>query len=255
VIAGTNERGTTRLRNGPMAGVSVLLAPASILAKQVQADAAGNCRYQVSVQRQEGRVLSARVCDVGDLVNWLRVTPGAEVSTQAPDGGLLDGFTVTILVQYRPLQPDVLRPLLTETVYPLAMGGPVAFVRSRTIFHEFTAYPRWVMPAGWRTLDPTEPVPPVLRRLGLPEPEFQPSPSTGGTGQATESTGSPASLSTVAAGQPTESTKPKPDLITLAFLLIVLATAALLVRRGVARSRKDAQERDAMETRVGPGDV
>ena len=89
----------------------------------------------------------------------------------------------------------------------------------------------------------------------MPPPEFQPSPSTGGTGRATESARSPASLSTVAAGPATEPTKPKPNLITLAFLLIVLTTAALLVRRGVARSRKDAQERDATETRVGPGDV
>ena len=89
----------------------------------------------------------------------------------------------------------------------------------------------------------------------MPQPELQPSTSTGGTGQTTEPTRTnPASLST-ATGPATEPNRPTPDLVTLAFLLIALATAATLARRSVARSRKDAQERDATETRVGPGDV
>jgi hypothetical protein len=227
---------------------SITLASILALSTLPHADAKSGCPYDILVNRQEGRGLNARVCAYGAVVNWLRVTPGADVSSQAPQGELRDGFTVTIYSVSG-------RPLVSERVYPLADGGPVAFVPSRTVFRAVTAYPRWVIPAGWRTLDASERVPPVLKRLGMPQPEFHPSPSTGGTGQATESTGSSASLSTVAAGPATEPSRPKPDLITLAFLLIVLATAALLVRRGVARSRKDAQERDATETRVGPGDV
>ena len=220
-------------------------------------DAGGGCPlYKILLSREGsgGGDSFGLICHVGGVVGWLAVYSGAKVSSEPPQGELHESLTVTILLQH-PLHTLGFRPILTETVYPLADGGPVALVRSRTIFHEFGPYPRWVVPAGWRTLDPTEPMPPVLEVLGMPQPAFQPSPSTGGTGQATESTGSPASLSTVAAGPATESTKPKPDLITLAFLLIVLATAALLVRRGVARSRKDAQERDAKETGVGPGDV
>jgi hypothetical protein len=221
-------------------------------------DAGGGCPLIKILVSREGNAEEDSVgliCRrVGDIVGWLGVTPGVAVSNQPPQGELHESFTVTILLQH-PLHTLVFRPILTETVYPLADGGPVALVRSRTIFHEFDPYPRWVVPAGWRTLNPTERLPAVLEVLGMPQPEFQPSPSTGETGQATESTESPASLSTVAAGPATEPRKPKPDLITLAFLLIVLATAALLVRRGVARSRKDAQERDATETRVGPGDV
>jgi hypothetical protein len=90
----------------------------------------------------------------------------------------------------------------------------------------------------------------------MPQPELQPSPSTAGTGQAAESPQpTPASLSTGGTGPATEPSKPTPDLITLAFLLIALATAASLARRSVSRSRKDAQEREATETRVGPSDV
>jgi hypothetical protein len=219
-------------------------------------DAGRRCPLiEILVSRERsGGGSNALICRVGDIVGWLGVTPGVAVSNQPPQGELHESFTVTILLQH-PLHTLRFRPILTETVYPLADGAPVAFVRSRTIFHEFGPYPRWVVPAGWRTLDPTERLPAVLDVLGMPQPEFQPSPSTGGTGQATESTGSPASVSTVAAGPATEPTEPKPDLITLAFLLIVLATAALLVRRGVARSRKDAQGRDATEIRAGHGDV
>jgi hypothetical protein len=211
--------------------------------------------YKILVSREGsgGGDSFGLICHVGGVVGWLGVYSGAKVSSQPPQAALHESFMVTILLQH-PLHTLGFRPILTETVYPLADGGPVGLVRSRTIFHEFGPYPRWVIPPGWRTLGP-ERIPTVLEVLGMPQPKFQPSPSAGGTGQATESTRSSASLSTVAAGPAMEPTKPKPDLITLAFLLIVLATAALLVRRGVARSRKDAQERDATETRVGPGDV
>jgi hypothetical protein len=241
-----------------LGGALATIALASIIALSTvnHADAGGGCPLiKILVSREgSGGGRASVVCHVGGVVGWLGVTPGVAVSSQPPQGDLHESFTVTIFL-YHPLHSEGSRPILTETVYPLAVGGPVAFVRSRTIYHEFGLYPRWVVSAGWRTLDPAERMPPVLEVLGMPQPELQPSPSTGGTGQATESTGSPTSLSTVAAGQATESTKPKPDLITLAFLLIVLATAALLMRRSVARSRKDAQERDATETRVGPGDV
>ena len=235
---------------------SITLASIITLSTLNHANAGGGCPLiEILVSREgSGGGRAGLVCHVGDVVGWLGVTPRVAVSSQPPQGDLHESFTITIFLQH-PLHSEGFRPILTETVYPLADGGLVALVRSRTIYHEFGPYPRWVVSAGWRTLDETEPMPPLLEVLGMPQPELQPSPSTGGTGQATESTGSPASLSTIAAGPATEPTKPKPDLITLAFLLIVLATAALLVRRGVARSRKDAQERDATETRVGPGDV
>lgn len=234
------------MRRLDWACASVTLALVIVLSTATHAGAGGGCPYEILVTRQEGRVLSARVCDVGAVVNWLRVTPGAEVSSQAPGGDLRDGFTVTILVQYRPLQPDVLRPLLTERVYPLAEGGPVAFVPLRTIFHEVTAYPRWVVPAGWRTLDASEPVPPVLKRLGMSQPKLGPS-SNGGSSRT-----SPPPLSSVTGSEPR---RPTPDLITLAFVLIALATTAALGRRGTARKRKGPQERDATESQVGPRDV
>jgi hypothetical protein len=234
---------------------SIMLASIIALSTLNHANAGGGCPlFEILVSREgSGGGRASFVCHVGSVVGWLGVTPGVAVSSQPPQGPLHESFTITIFLQH-PLHSEGFRPILTETVYPLADGGPVAFVRSRTIFHEFGPYPRWVVSAGWRTLDPTERMPPVLEILGMPQPELQPSVSTGGTGQATESTGSSASLSTVATGPATEPTRPKPDLITLAFLLIVLATAALLVRRGLARSRKDAQERDATESRI-PRDV
>src|SRR5437867_2049345 len=73
------------------------------------------------------------VCHVGGVVGWLQVYSGAEVSSQPPQGQLHESFTITILLQH-PLHSEGFRPILTETVYPLADGGPVALVRSRTIF-------------------------------------------------------------------------------------------------------------------------
>ena len=73
--------------------------------------------------------------------------PSWKMSSQPPQGELHESYTVTIFLQH-PLHSEGFRPILTETVYPLADGGPVALVRSRTIFHEFGPYPRWVVPAG-----------------------------------------------------------------------------------------------------------
>jgi hypothetical protein len=226
---------------------SITLASIVALSTGNHADAGGGCPYYEILVARQGQpgVPGALVCHVGAVVGWLGATPGAAVSSQPPQGNLLDGYTVSILLQ-QPLHTEGFRPLFTETVYPLAVGGPVAFVRSRTIFQGFTAYPRWVIPAGWRTLNPTEPVPPVLKALGMPQAQLAPS-SNGGSSRT-----NPPSLSSVTGA---EARRPTPDLITLAFLLIATATAASIVRRGVARSRKDAQERDATETRVGPGDV
>ena len=229
---------------------SIALASTIALSTLNHADAGSGCPlFRILVSREgSGGGDASLVCQVGGIVGWLGVYSGAKVSSHPPQGELHESYTVTIFLQH-PLHSEGFRPILTETVYPLADGGPVALVRSRTIFHEFGPYPRWVVPAGWRTLDPTERMPPVLKQLGMPQP---PSP-LGGTAEPTRPT--PASLSTGGTGPATEATRPKPDLITVAFLLIVLATAALLLRRGVARSRKDGQERDASETRVGPGDV
>ena len=184
---------------------SITLASIIALSTLNHANAGGGCPLiEILVSREgSGGGPAGFVCHVGGVVGWLNVYSGAEVSSQPPQGGLHESFTVTIFLQH-PLHSERFRPILTETVYPLAERGPVALVRLRTIFHEFGPYPRWVVPAGWRTLDPTERLPAVLEVLGMPQPEFQPSPSTGGTGQATESTGSPASLSTVAAGPATE---------------------------------------------------
>jgi hypothetical protein len=146
---------------------SITLASILALSALPHADAKGGCPYDILVNRQEGRGLNARVCAYGAVVNWLRVTPGADVSSQAPQGELRDGFTVTIYSVSG-------RPLVSERVYPLADGRPVAFVPSRTVFKAVTAYPRWVITAGWRTLDPCERVPAALRRLGMPQPSLQP---------------------------------------------------------------------------------
>jgi hypothetical protein len=239
------------------AAFAITLASIIALSAMSHANAGGGCPFiEILVSREgSGGGRASLVCRerVGGVVAWLGVTPGVAVSSQPPQGDLHESFTITIFLQH-PLQSEGSRPILTETVYPLADGGPVALVRSSTIYHEFGPYPRWVVPAGWRTLDQTEPMPPVLEVLGMPQPEFQPSRQPARRDRRRNRLDPPASLSTVAAGPATEPTKPKPDLITLAFLLIVLATAALLVRRGVSRSRKDAQERDATESRI-PRDV
>jgi len=154
---------------------SITLASIIALSTLNHANAGGGCRLiEILVSREgSGGGRAGLVCHVGGVVGWLQVYSGAEVSSQPPQGPLHESFTITIFLQH-PLHSEGFRPILTETVYPLADGGPVALVRSRTIFHEFGPYPRWVVPAGWRTLDPTEPMPRPLEVLGMPQPEFQP---------------------------------------------------------------------------------
>ena len=89
--------------------------------------------FEIQVSREgSGGGPAAFVCHVGGVVGWLGVYSGAEVSSQPPQGGLHESFTVTIFLQH-PLHSEGFRPILTETVYPLADGGPVALVRSRTM--------------------------------------------------------------------------------------------------------------------------
>jgi hypothetical protein len=214
---GVNEQGYhRRVRRLIVVGVSVLLASASILAKQVPADAAGNCRYQVSVQRQEGRVLRGRVCDPAELVNWLQAFPGASTSAEPPAGELLDSFTVTISFAFNPDLPYILSTLVSEHVYPYAQSGPVAYVPSRTASRPPA---RWPVNAGWRTIDPTSPVPAILRRLGL------------------ASVGTSGSSSPTAPSQPASSAGSRPDLVTLGFLLVAGLVIALAIGKRKAARR------------------
>jgi hypothetical protein len=133
---------------------SITLASIITLSTLNHANAGGGCPLiEILVSREgSGGGRASLVCRerVGGVVAWLGVTPGVAVSSQPPQGDLHESFTITIFLQH-PLHSEGFRPILTETVYPLADGGPVALVRSRTIYHEFGPYPRWVVPAGWRT--------------------------------------------------------------------------------------------------------
>jgi hypothetical protein len=200
------------------------------------ADAGPGCRYWILVSRQgfPGEE-TARVCDVGEVVLWLRAIPEAEVSTQAPPGALNDSFTVTVYLakgvfRYEPgLEPAAQRGrLLTEQVYPVAESGPVAFVPSRSIFRGQGPSPRWAVPAGWRSLDASERVPTVLTRLGMLQPTA--GRSTTPTPTATDATST------------TDSSRPGPDLVTLLFVLAILASIGLVVWRRSARTHEEARD-------------
>jgi hypothetical protein len=134
-----------------LGGALARITLASIIALSTfnHADAGSGCPlFRILVSRQgSGGGSDSLVCHVGAVVGWLGVYSGAQVSNQPPQGELLESFTVTIFLQH-PLHSEAFTPILTETVYPFADGGPVALVPSRTIFHEFGAYPRWVVPAG-----------------------------------------------------------------------------------------------------------
>src|SRR5437667_7121796 len=144
-------------------GAILLLATAIAGTTSASAEAGGNCsaRYLVGVLRNGGNELDAYVCDVGQLVLWLHVTPQAVVTAQGPAGDLSDAFTVTITDE-----SGLQRPVEAE-VYPSAANGPVAHVLFRTVFTTSSSNRRWVVPAGWRTLDATEQIPALLRKLGM----------------------------------------------------------------------------------------
>src|SRR5438552_19214749 len=125
-------------------GAIFLLATAIAGAVTPNAEAGSTCsaRYRVGVLRNGGRELDAYVCDVGQLVLWLHVTPQAAVTQQGPAGDLSDAFTVTITDE-----SGLERPVEAE-VYPSAANGPVAHVLFRTVFTTSSSNRRWVVPAG-----------------------------------------------------------------------------------------------------------
>jgi hypothetical protein len=191
------------------------------------AHAGDECPYWISVTRQEnGAGGSARLCDVGRVVAWLGMTPEDNVTADPPAGSLNSSFTVTIYLTPRgfpypvPQGPGV-KVLVTEHVYPVAASGPVALVRSRSIFHGFGSYPRWVVRPGWRTLDATQRVPATLTKLGMLQP-------LGGIGPATPEP-SPASAS--------EPRKPGADWVTILLVVAALAVVGTVVRRGFLQRR------------------
>ena len=146
----------------------------------------------------------------------------------APETALNDGFTVTIgsmrgQTEALPPLPGIGRVLLTERVYPLAASGPVAFIPSTSIIRTGPHH-RVVVPEGWRSLDAIAPVPSVLAGLGM----LQPAP-----GRSTPT------VPPTATEPATGSSRPGPDLVTVLFLLAILAFIGVVVRRNIGRTRQD----------------
>src|SRR6266480_2905477 len=100
---------------------SITLASIIALSTVNFADAGSRCPLiEILVSREgSGGGRAGLVCHVGGVVGWLGVTPGVAVSSQPPHGDLHESFTVTIFLQH-PLNSEGFRPILTETVYPLA---------------------------------------------------------------------------------------------------------------------------------------
>ena len=202
-------------------GPIVLLATAIAASIPAIAEAGSGCsaRYRIGVLRENGGYeLDGYVCDVGRLLRWLHVTPQAVVTRQRPAGDLSDAFTVTIADE-----SGLRRPVVAE-VYPSAANGPVAHVLFRTGFRTRSPSRGWVVRAGWRTLDATEQIPALMRKLGMFR-SAQRSPSS-----------SPPAVA------PTSNPSGRPDLITLLFLLAVTTAALVLVRQSIgARNRGTPQ--------------
>jgi hypothetical protein len=198
-------------------GAIVLLATAIAASTAAKAEAGSTCsalyRYRIGVLRNGGRELTAYVCDVGQLVRWLHVTPRAVVTKQGPAGDLSDTFTVTITDE-----SGLRRPIVAE-VYPSAANGPVVHVLYKTVFRTRSPNRTWVVTAGWRTLDASEQIPVLLGKLGM----FQ-------SAERSPSRSLPALAPTNPSG--------RPDLVTLVFLLAVITAALFLVRQSIgARNR------------------
>ena len=196
------------------------------------AQAGRPCPYWILVSRdgfpQEN---VARVCgedQMGTILEWMRVVPGAAVSHRVPPVPLNDGFTVTIGVIKAGQESSV---VLKVRVYPVAVSGPVAFVRTRTLFHGPKPFPPgFVVPAGWRSLDAIDRVPTVLTALGMLQPT--PTPTTPTTPTPTPSAASPT----------TGSSRPGPDAVTLLFLLALLVAGGAVARRSIGRTRPETQD-------------
>lgn len=221
----------------PKAFVIVIFA-VTMTFSAAPAEAERPCPYWVLVSR-EGfpQENLARVCDedqMGTILRWMGVV-GATVSHRAPQAPLNDGFTVTIGV----IKPgrELLAPVdrsvvLTVRVYPVAASGPVAFVAARTLFHGPKPFPPgFVVSAGWRSLDPSDQVPMVLKALGMLQPKPRPATST------TPTTPTPA-----AAAPTTGSSRPGPDAVTLLFLLALLVAGGAMARRSIGRTRPETQD-------------
>jgi hypothetical protein len=198
--------------------IACLFASAAAATPMSRAEAGRNCPYTVWVYRA-GHSAIATTCDPRDLVRWLRVSPDAAVSRHRPTGELWDQFQIKI-TSPRGIPPD--GSLVLEEVYPFAEHGPVAYVSAPSIFKTDHPSRRWVVPAGWRTLDPDMQVPAVLREVGIPQPIAKVPPSVPS-----------------ASGGPASQTEPAPDLVTLAFLITVLIAGIVFARRRVS-ARSDA---------------
>src|SRR5207249_2248254 len=112
-------------------GAIFLLATEIAASVAAHAEAGGTCfaRYRIGVLRENGGYeLDAYVCEVGQLVRWLHVTPQAVLTQQRPAGDLSDAFTATITDE-----SGLRRPIVAE-VYPSAANGPVAHLLFRTVF-------------------------------------------------------------------------------------------------------------------------
>ena len=189
-------------------GAIFMLVTAIAASVAANAEAGGNCsaRYRVGVLRNGGSELDAYVCDVGQLVRWLHVTPQAVVTPQRPAGDLSDAFTVSITDE-----SGLGQPIVAEA-YPSAANGPVVHVLFKTVFRARSPHRTWVVPAGWRTLDASEQIPALLRKLGMFQSAERPSPR---------------------AVAPTSSPSGKPDLVTLVFLLAALIAGLVFVRQSI----------------------
>jgi hypothetical protein len=203
------------------------------------AQAGDGCRYWVKLSREAlpGENV-ARTCDVLDILSWL----AGRKDVSAPETALNDGFTVTIGSMRGPTEalpplPGIGHVLLTERVYPLAASGPVAFILSTSIIRTGPHH-RVVVPEGWRSLDAIAPVPSVLAGLGM----LQPAPSRS-TPNVTPTPTEPA----------TGSGRPGPDLVTVLFLLAILTSIGVVVRRSIGRTRQDVGDDLAHNPESHPG--
>jgi hypothetical protein len=220
---------------GRLSSVLVIVTLSSVVAASTASRAQANaCPYRISVSREglPGEQ-TARVCDVDRIADWLGAVPDATASTQAPKGALHASFTVTVVAASGSSRngaspnPPQGRVLLKERVYPRAESGPVAFVPSRSVFqHHPGPFPKWVVSVGWRALDASKGVPPVLARLGMPQP----------TSDGTTPTLIPTPTAPTSAANP-----PRPDLVTLFFVAAVLVLVGAVVRRTKARTHPHPQ--------------
>jgi hypothetical protein len=137
---------------------------------------------------------------------------GSAASSE-PSAAALHGDHLVRLRSRPALYPQQAR---LRTRVPVCTERLVGYVPSPTVFRTASRPPaRRPMKAGWRTIDPTSPVPAILRRLGL---------ASGSSSPATPS-------------QPASSAHSRPDLLTLGFLLVAgLLIALAIAKRKAART-------------------